>query len=63
MTEKLYTIREVVSQRTLGLAERKVRALIASGDLKAVNISRGTKSCWRIPQSAIDEYLNASESN
>lgn len=60
MTEKLYTIKQLVDQNILGLSNMTIREKIDNGDLGHYDMSSGNatkKRTIRIGQSHIDAYL------
>ncbi len=51
----LLTIKEV--RKRTGFSELKIRSLIKSGRLLAVDTSTGERACWRIREEDLLEFL------
>ena len=54
MPRRFLTIADVADQ--LQLSAQGVRALIQSGDLRAIQV--GARHLWRIEEAALDEYID-----
>lgn len=59
-TEKEWRINEIIEKKILPYKRRMIFYFIKSGKLR---VKRYSKSVIAIPQSAIDEFLNANKNN
>ncbi len=53
-----HTVKEVAEE--LKLSEKKVRSLIASGRLRAVDVGSGSRKVWRIKEEWLEEFIQPS---
>lgn len=56
MKEPLLNTQQVADQ--LGCSRNQVLSLIKSGRIRAVNISAGSKACYRVAPEVLDEFRN-----
>lgn len=60
-TETLFTVKEVADKKLLWYGQRTIRQLIKEKKIRTVDLSEenAKKSTIRIPESAIQEFLQA----
>jgi len=55
MTEKALTVAQVAER--LQLTVRTIRKFLREGKIRGIKTSEGKGGDWRIPESALEEYL------
>lgn len=55
--EAMQSPEELEERGTLGVSARHIRRLCESGELKGIDVGTGTRHWWKIPDSAVRDFM------